>query len=161
MGFEPTLSASESITTRRALRLSVFLYGRGARERSEFYWLKASYFTLKFHPRHLITLVTRHDSSPLVFFKIWYNTNSMTITTIAAILFSLFGSRGWERSNGLTLIKRLLYHWATRLLKWSSGWDLNSRFYDFADRCIGPLCHRYIDWRTLRDSNPDRQFWRL
>ena len=29
---------------------SVFLYGRGARERSEFYWLKASYFTLKFHP---------------------------------------------------------------------------------------------------------------
>ena len=29
---------------------NVFLYGRGARERSEFYWLKASYFTLKFHP---------------------------------------------------------------------------------------------------------------
>ena len=43
---------------------NVFLYGRGARERSEFYWLKASYFTLKFHPRHLTTLVTRHDSSP-------------------------------------------------------------------------------------------------
>ena len=32
---------------------SVFLYGRGARERSEFYWLKASYFTLKFHP-HMV-----------------------------------------------------------------------------------------------------------
>ena len=30
---------------------SMFIYGRGARERSEFYWLKASYFTLKFHPR--------------------------------------------------------------------------------------------------------------
>ena len=28
----------------------MFLYGRGARERSEFYWLNASYFTLKFHP---------------------------------------------------------------------------------------------------------------
>ena len=27
----------------------MFTYGRGARERSEFYWLKASYFTLKFH----------------------------------------------------------------------------------------------------------------
>ena len=49
---------------------SVFLYGRGARERSEFYWLKASYFTLKFHPRHLITLVTFHDRSP--FKKIWF-----------------------------------------------------------------------------------------
>ena len=43
---------------------NVFAYGRGARERSEFYWLKASYFTLKFHPRHLITLVTCHDRSP-------------------------------------------------------------------------------------------------
>ena len=43
---------------------SVFAYGRGARERSEFYWLKASYFTLKFHPRYLITLVTSHDRSP-------------------------------------------------------------------------------------------------
>jgi hypothetical protein len=32
---------------------NVFLYGRGARERSEFYWLKASYFTLKFHP-HMV-----------------------------------------------------------------------------------------------------------
>ena len=28
--------------------LNMFSYGRGARERSEFYWLKASYFTLKF-----------------------------------------------------------------------------------------------------------------
>ncbi len=43
---------------------NVFLYGRGARERSEFYWLKASYFTLKFHPQNLITLVTCHDRSP-------------------------------------------------------------------------------------------------
>ena len=43
---------------------NVFAYGRGARERSEFYWLKASYFTLKFHPRYLITLVTCHDRSP-------------------------------------------------------------------------------------------------
>jgi hypothetical protein len=33
--------------------LNVFSYGRGARERSEFYWLKASYFTLKFHP-HMV-----------------------------------------------------------------------------------------------------------
>ena len=49
---------------------NVFAYGRGARERSEFYWLKASYFTLKFHPRHLITLVTTHDSSPFVKIKI-------------------------------------------------------------------------------------------
>ena len=32
---------------------NVFSYGRGARERSEFYWLKASYFTLKFHP-HMV-----------------------------------------------------------------------------------------------------------
>ena len=45
-------------------RPNVFLYGRGARERSEFYWLKASYFTLKFHPHYLITLVTSHDRSP-------------------------------------------------------------------------------------------------
>ena len=48
----------------------MFLYGRGARERSEFYWLKASYFTLKFHPHRFITLVTRHDSSPFVKIKI-------------------------------------------------------------------------------------------
>jgi len=34
----------------------MFLYGRGARERSEFYWLKASYFTLKFHPRMVLRL---------------------------------------------------------------------------------------------------------
>lgn len=33
--------------------LNVLAYGRGARERSEFYWLKASYFTLKFHP-HMV-----------------------------------------------------------------------------------------------------------
>ena len=44
--------------------MNVFLYGRGARERSEFYWLKASYFTLKFHPHRFITLVTFHDRSP-------------------------------------------------------------------------------------------------
>ena len=42
----------------------MFLYGRGVRERSEFYRLKAGYFTLKFHPRYLITLVTCHDTSP-------------------------------------------------------------------------------------------------
>jgi hypothetical protein len=33
--------------------VNMFSYGRGARERSEFYWLKASYFTLKFHP-HMV-----------------------------------------------------------------------------------------------------------
>ena len=32
---------------------NVFLYGRGVRERSEFYRLKAGYFTLKFHP-HMV-----------------------------------------------------------------------------------------------------------
>lgn len=32
---------------------NVLAYGRGVRERSEFYWLKASYFTLKFHP-HMV-----------------------------------------------------------------------------------------------------------
>ena len=46
----------------------VFLYGRGVRERSEFYWLKASYFTLKFHPHRFGYLVTVHLDSPL---KIW------------------------------------------------------------------------------------------
>ncbi len=46
-------------------RPSVFLYGRGARERSEFYWLKASYFTLKFHPHWFGYLVTVHRDSPL------------------------------------------------------------------------------------------------
>ena len=49
---------------------NVFLYGRGVRERSEFYRLKAGYFTLKFHPRYLITLVTCHDRSPLLNFFI-------------------------------------------------------------------------------------------
>ena len=44
---------------------SVFLYGRGVRERSEFYGLKARYFTLKFHPHLFATLVTTHDTSPL------------------------------------------------------------------------------------------------
>jgi len=48
---------------------NMFLYGRGARERSEFYELKARYFTLKFHPQYLITLVTCHDRSP--FKNIW------------------------------------------------------------------------------------------
>ena len=43
---------------------SVFIYGRGARERSEFYWLKASYFTLKFHPHRFGYLVTVHWDSP-------------------------------------------------------------------------------------------------
>ena len=42
-----------------------FSYGRGARERSEFYWLKASYFTLKFHPHRFGYLVTVHLDSPL------------------------------------------------------------------------------------------------
>ena len=32
---------------------NVFIYGRGVRERSEFYRLKAGYFTLKFHP-HMV-----------------------------------------------------------------------------------------------------------
>ena len=27
---------------------------------------------------------------------------------------------------------------------WSGGWDLNSRFYGFAIRCNGPLCHRHM-----------------
>ena len=34
----------------------MFLYGRGVRERSEFYRLKAGYFTLKFHPRMVLRL---------------------------------------------------------------------------------------------------------
>ena len=44
---------------------NVFAYGRGVRERSEFYWLKASYFTLKFHPHNFGYLVTVHRDSPL------------------------------------------------------------------------------------------------
>ena len=36
-----------------AIDPSMFLYGRGVRERSEFYRLKAGYFTLKFHP-HMV-----------------------------------------------------------------------------------------------------------
>ena len=35
---------------------NVFLYGRGVRERSEFYRLKAGYFTLKFHPQWYLIL---------------------------------------------------------------------------------------------------------
>ena len=42
---------------------NVFAYGRGARERSEFYWLKASYFTLKFHPRMVHALRIELSSS--------------------------------------------------------------------------------------------------
>ena len=42
---------------------NVFSYGRGARERSEFYWLKASYFTLKFHPRMVHALRIELSSS--------------------------------------------------------------------------------------------------
>jgi hypothetical protein len=29
-------------------------------------------------------------------------------------------------------------------VSWSSESDLNRRFYGFAIRCIGPLCHRYV-----------------
>ena len=43
----------------------MFLYGRGVRERSEFYRLKAGYFTLKFHPHKFGYLVTVHLDSPL------------------------------------------------------------------------------------------------
>ena len=42
-----------------------FSYGRGAGERSLFYWLKASYFTLKFHPHRVGYLVTVHWDTPL------------------------------------------------------------------------------------------------
>ena len=62
MGNDPILRLSQSRVRTSTLRTP--LIGRGARERSEFYWLKASYFTLKFHPRYLITLVTSHDRSP-------------------------------------------------------------------------------------------------
>ena len=40
----------------------MFLYGRGVRERSEFYRLKAGYFTLKFHP-HMVHSV-RFELTP-------------------------------------------------------------------------------------------------
>lgn len=31
-----------------------------------------------------------------------------------------------------------------RQITWSTGWDLNSRFYGFAIRCLGPLGHLCI-----------------
>lgn len=40
----------------------MFSYGRGVRERSEFYELKARYFTLKFHP-HMVHSV-RFELTP-------------------------------------------------------------------------------------------------
>lgn len=43
---------------------NVLLYGGGAGERSLFYWLKASYFTLKFHPHWFGYFVTVHLDSP-------------------------------------------------------------------------------------------------
>ena len=42
----PTYSALQLTGVQK----NVFIYGRGVRERSEFYRLKAGYFTLKFHP---------------------------------------------------------------------------------------------------------------
>ena len=43
---------------------------------------------------------------------------------------------------------RLLYTYLSLFAKisviWSNGRDLNPRFYGFAIRCIGPLCHRCI-----------------
>ena len=36
-------------------------------------------------------------------------------------------------------------HYLNATSLWSTGSDLNRRLYDFADRCIGPLCHPYID----------------
>ena len=42
---------------------NVFLYGRGVRERSEFYRLKAGYFTLKFHPHMVHALRIELSSS--------------------------------------------------------------------------------------------------
>ena len=42
--------------------LNVLAYGRGVRERSEFYRLKAGYFTLKFHP-HMVHSV-RFELTP-------------------------------------------------------------------------------------------------
>ena len=51
----------------------MLLYGRGVRERSESYWLKASYFTLKFHPLGFGYLVTVHQDSPCL--KMYYSTD--------------------------------------------------------------------------------------
>ena len=56
-GFAPADTANRQCYTLNhisvAYALNVFLYGRGVRERSEFYRLKAGYFTLKFHP-HMV-----------------------------------------------------------------------------------------------------------
>ena len=40
---------------------------------------------------------------------------------------------------------------------WSNGRDLNTRFYGFAIRCIGPLCHRCIN--ALRPSAVIIEHW--
>ena len=47
---------------RAGQNFSMFSYGRGVRERSEFYRLKAGYFTLKFHP-HMVHSV-RFELTP-------------------------------------------------------------------------------------------------
>ena len=36
---------------------------------------------------------------------------------------------------------------------WSNGCDSNTRFYGFAIRCIGPLCHRCINALTNLGGN--------
>ena len=43
----------------------MFAYGRGTGNRTLINRLKAYYFAVKLYPRHLITLVTGHDRSPL------------------------------------------------------------------------------------------------
>ena len=46
-----------------------------------------------------------------------------------------------KRSNYCQQPFCLKGHCSTLILKWSTEPDLNWRFYGFAIRCIGPLCH--------------------
>ena len=80
---------------RSIMTSNVFLYGRGAGERSLFYWLKASYFTLKFHPRWFGYLVTVHLDSPCL--KMYYSMILICGQSITLItLWVLVACRGYD-----------------------------------------------------------------
>jgi hypothetical protein len=60
-GLEPCIYRNHPAAVPFSIQ-NVFSYGRGVRERSEFYRLKAGYFTLKFHP-HMVHSV-RFELTP-------------------------------------------------------------------------------------------------
>ena len=67
----------------------------------------------------------------------------------------LFGSQDSTRSYTFFLMREALFllRYLTINL-WSKRWDSNPRFYSFADCCVGPLRHAYIDLAPQEGFEP-------